>query len=81
MYQVIGIKLIWKGHKNLKHNSSLTLPAFINEIYHKGTEDEQNEQRNEHVVDGPDVIHLKKLTVDKQQEISVYIAAMTFIWS
>lgn len=47
--------------------SSLILPAFINEIYHKCTEDKQNEERNKHVVDGPDVIHLKKLTVDKTE--------------
>lgn len=46
--------------KSIVH-SSLLLPAFINEIYHKCTEDKQNEERNKHVVNGPDVIHLKKL--------------------
>lgn len=45
-------------------NSSLGLhlPSFINEINHKGAEDEENEQGNKHVVDSPDVVHLKQLT-------------------
>lgn len=42
--------------------SSLILPAFINEIYHQCTEDKENEESNKHVVDGPDVVHLKQLT-------------------
>lgn len=40
----------------------LHLPSFINEINHQGAEDEENEQGNEHVVDSPDVVHLKQLT-------------------
>lgn len=39
-----------------------SLPSFVNEIHHQGTEDEENEQSNKHVVDGPDVVHLKQLT-------------------
>lgn len=46
-------------------HSRFLLPAFINEIYHKCTEDKKNEQGDEHVVDGPDVVHLKQLTVRK----------------
>lgn len=38
------------------------LPSFINEINHKSAEDEENEQGNKHVVDSPDVVHLKQLT-------------------
>lgn len=70
-------KLLGSGLSKFKHDlshfksiipSSLILPAFINEIYHKCTEDKQNEECNKHVVDGPDVIHFKKLTMDKQTE-------------
>lgn len=38
------------------------LPSFINEVNHEGAEDEENEQGNKHVVDSPDVVHLKQLT-------------------
>lgn len=45
---------------------SFTLPAFINEVYHQCTENKENEQGNKHVVDRPDVVHLKQLTAKKQ---------------
>lgn len=45
-----------------------TLPAFINEIHHQRTEDEQNEHSDEHVVDGPDVINLEQLTAEQKHK-------------
>lgn len=52
---------------------SLILPAFINEIYHKCTEDKENEEGNKHVVDGPDVVHFKQLAAEKQKKDNYYI--------
>lgn len=46
----------------INSNLGLHLPSFINEINHEGAEDEENEQGNKHVVDSPDVVHLKQLT-------------------
>ena len=40
-----------------------TLPAFVDKIHDQGAEDEEDKQGDEHVVDGPDVVHLKQLTV------------------
>lgn len=53
-------------NKSRMHSRSI-LPAFINEIYHKCTEDEENEEGDKHVVDGPDVVHLKQLTAEKHK--------------
>lgn len=54
-------------------HSRLILPAFINEIYHKCTEDEENEEGDKHVVDGPDVVHLKQLTAEKHKRKWAYV--------
>ena len=37
-------------------------PALVDEVHHQGAEDEEDQQRDEHVVDGADVVHLKQLT-------------------
>lgn len=37
----------------------MSLPSLINVVHHKCAEDEQNEESNKHVVDGPDMIHFK----------------------
>lgn len=47
---------------DLEVQGGFILPAFIYEIYHQSAEDEEDEESNEHVVDGPDVVHFKKLT-------------------
>lgn len=54
-------QVYWQGDKLVRKYASLcfTLPAFINEIYHQCTEDKENEQGDKHVVDSPDVVHLK----------------------
>jgi len=39
----------------------LTSPALVDEVYDHRTEDEEDEQGDEHVVDGPDVVDLKQL--------------------
>ena len=36
----------------------LVLPSFINVIYYKCAEDEENEEGNEHVIYCSDVVHL-----------------------
>lgn len=45
----------------------MTLPAFLNHIDHQCAKDEENEQGYKHVVDSPDVVHLKKLTAETQK--------------
>lgn len=52
------------------------LPSFINVIYHERAEDEQDEERNEHVVDCSDVVHFKQFTANVGQanhELIIYI--------
>ena len=44
-----------------------TLPAFVDKIHDQGAEYEEYEQGDEHVVDGPDVVHLKQLTVGSKR--------------
>ena len=56
--------------------SCLILPAFINEIHHKCTEDKENEQGNKHVVNGPDVINFKQLTAEKKGKMSICTPAL-----
>lgn len=45
------------------------LPSFINVIYHQCTEDKENEQGDKHVVDCPDVVHLKQFTGEKEVNV------------
>lgn len=54
------------NHRKKKWLAILSLPAFIDEIYNKCAENKENEPSNEHVVDGPDVVDLKQLTVEEQ---------------
>lgn len=60
--------------KKGKIQGTFILPAFINEIYHKCAKNKENEQGNEHVVDGPDVVHLKQLTAEKQMAFEKQMA-------
>lgn len=43
------------------------LPSFINKVYYKCAENEEDEESNEHVVDRPDMVHFKQLTGEEVQ--------------
>lgn len=44
-----------------------TLPSFVDKIHDQRAEDEEDEQGDEHVVDGPYVVHFKQLTVGSRE--------------
>lgn len=41
-------------------------PSFINEVYRKGAKNKKDEEGNEHVIDGLEVVHFKQLTEKKR---------------
>ena len=54
-------------HQLSKQVYNTVLPSFINVIYYKCAENEENEEGNEHVIYCSDVVHLKQLTVNVVQ--------------
>lgn len=59
-------KIQWKlssSHSKYPVILCIVLPSFINVIYHKSAEDEEDEEGDKHVIYCPDVVHFKQLTV------------------
>lgn len=48
--------------------SVLFWPALVDEVHDERAEDAEDEESDEHVVDGTDVVHLKQITAERKRD-------------